>query len=288
MSLPLSQHERDRRNDLQLGLTSEDIAARRTYIGASDAVVIMSGDADKVLALWEVKTGRREPDDLSDVLPVQMGIWTEGLNCYWYEKQTGNRVTHRNEQHVHPTFPFLKGRPDGLVFLPDKDARAVWDAKHVGAFSFDMDKTLSKYQPQLHLQMACAGLDYGVLSVFSGTMHWDHRVVERDPLYEARLIAELRSFWDAVQSDTPPVEVASIEPPVPRELMRVVDMGTHNEWIHNEEIYLTNEAAAKDFETAKKSLKALVEGDVREATGRGLKIKRSTSGSLTFSKVKQK
>ena len=37
------------------------------FIGGSDMRRIMEGDW---ISLWEEKTGRKKPDDLSDVLPV--------------------------------------------------------------------------------------------------------------------------------------------------------------------------------------------------------------------------
>ena len=40
------------------------------FIGGSDMRRIMEGDW---ISLWEEKTGRKKPDDLSDVLPVQLG-----------------------------------------------------------------------------------------------------------------------------------------------------------------------------------------------------------------------
>ncbi len=57
---------------------------RRGFIGGSDCVKIMQGEWQE---LWEVKTGRREPDDLSDNLPVQLGTFTEDFNLQWFEKQ---------------------------------------------------------------------------------------------------------------------------------------------------------------------------------------------------------
>jgi len=72
--------------------TDEWLANRQTGIGGSDAGKIMTGNAETLLKLWREKRGEEEGDDLSDVLPVQMGTWTEPLNRYWFEKQTGIKV----------------------------------------------------------------------------------------------------------------------------------------------------------------------------------------------------
>jgi predicted phage-related endonuclease len=75
-----------------LSKTPEWLANRQTGIGGSDAPKIMTGDDAALLDLWKQKRGEVEGDDLSDILPVQMGTWTEPLNRYWFEKQTGIKV----------------------------------------------------------------------------------------------------------------------------------------------------------------------------------------------------
>ena len=59
---------------------------RTGFIGGSDAVKIMNGDW---FELWEVKTGLKEPEDLSSKLAVQLGIHTEDFNLSWFEKENG-------------------------------------------------------------------------------------------------------------------------------------------------------------------------------------------------------
>ena len=56
---------------------------RTKGIGGSDANKIISGDWHE---LWLIKTKRKESDDLSDVVPVQIGIATESLNIDFLEK----------------------------------------------------------------------------------------------------------------------------------------------------------------------------------------------------------
>lgn len=52
-------------------------------LGGSDANRIMN---DEAMAVFEEKIGTADRKDLSAVLPVQMGIVTEELNCRWYIK----------------------------------------------------------------------------------------------------------------------------------------------------------------------------------------------------------
>ena len=77
---------------LNLGLTAEQHAQRRLGIGASDAKVIMTGTPEEQLKLLRLKRGEAEPEDLSHVLPVCMGVVTEELNRHWFEQVTGFSV----------------------------------------------------------------------------------------------------------------------------------------------------------------------------------------------------
>ena len=82
---------------------------RRTGIGGSDAKRIMAGDW---FSLWEEKTGRAEGDDLSNILPVQMGSFTEPFNLFWFGKQTGWIVNTDNREQRHAC-GFMRCEVDG-------------------------------------------------------------------------------------------------------------------------------------------------------------------------------
>src|ERR1700712_5831401 len=65
---------------------------RRSFIGGSDARIIMGADETMLVRLWREKRGEIEPEDLSDNLIVQLGSVTEDLNRQWYERNTGNTI----------------------------------------------------------------------------------------------------------------------------------------------------------------------------------------------------
>jgi predicted phage-related endonuclease len=65
---------------------------RRTFIGGSDARIIMGSDEAALVRLWREKRGEADPEDLSGNLLVQLGAATEELNRSWYERNTGRRV----------------------------------------------------------------------------------------------------------------------------------------------------------------------------------------------------
>ena len=66
--------------------SSGGIHSRRSFIGGSDARVIMGEDEAALIRLWRQKRGEIEPEDLSGNLVVQLGSVTEDLNRHWYEE----------------------------------------------------------------------------------------------------------------------------------------------------------------------------------------------------------
>ena len=257
---------------------------RRTGLGGSDANIIMSGDPQAVLALWEEKTGRREPEDLSRVLPVQMGSWTEPLNRHWYEMITGREVVTPGIEFRHPQFDFMRCEVDGVTST-EADETAVFEAKHINAFG-KIEDAVVRYMPQLHHNMACGQFSWVVLSVFQGTQKYEYFEIERDDLYMVSLLDAEGSFWRAVQNDTPPIGIAHVEPPRP-EQMREADMTGNNEWASNADDWLGNKNAAKVFEKAGKALKGLMEPDMSRAFGHGVEIARAKNGSLRIKETKE-
>ncbi|MBI1425811.1 MAG: endonuclease [Gammaproteobacteria bacterium] len=270
--------------DLNIGLTDEQKQARRNSLGGSDANIIMSGDDERIYNLWLEKTGQKESEDLSGILPVIMGQFTEPLNIFWYEKQTGRAVTDEQLQVKHPQYSFMACTLDGKT-VSSGGSPAIFEAKHVNAFS-NIDEVVQRYMPQLHHNASANGLNSFVLSVFVGTLKWELYEGEVDAWYVAQLIEAEEKFWNCVQNKTPPNGFAAIEAPKPPTEFREIDMTGNNMWASLCVDYIDNEKAAKKHEKAKKDLKAMVEDDVGLAFGHGLQIKRGKTGSLSFSKQK--
>ena len=65
--------------------------ARRSFVGGSDARIMMGADEGAPFRLWHEKRGEVEPEDLSGNLFVQLGPVTEPLNRHWYERNGGQR-----------------------------------------------------------------------------------------------------------------------------------------------------------------------------------------------------
>jgi predicted phage-related endonuclease len=88
---------------------------RRSFIGGSDARIIMGDDGVALLRLWREKRGEAEPEDLSGNLVVQLGTATEALNRLWYERNTGQVVTAVQRRVFHPVKRWMAATLDGMV-----------------------------------------------------------------------------------------------------------------------------------------------------------------------------
>src|ERR1019366_1675613 len=76
----------------RLGRAEADESNRRSFIGGSDARIIMGNDEAALLRLWREKRAEVEPEDLSGNLIVQLGVVTEPLNRHWYERNSRQTV----------------------------------------------------------------------------------------------------------------------------------------------------------------------------------------------------
>ena len=74
-----------------------------------------------------------------------------------------------------------------------------------------------------------------------------------------------------------------VEPSRPRiEAVRTVDMSESNSWAEFAGLFCATRSAFLDHERAKSKLKALVPEDAKEASGHGVRAKRSKSGAVSF------
>ena len=259
-------------------------ATRRSGIGGSDANILMAGDPERICRLWHEKLGLVDPEDLSWVLPVQIGSLTEELNAAFYTHATGREVTDRNLQMVAPSIPYMRCELDGMT-TTGAGHPAIWEAKHVNAFS-NADEVKARYMPQLHHNMHIAGAKWAVLSLFLGTQKHEIIEVERDDGYLMTLLDVEKRFWDSVTSDIMPEGFAPQAAPVPFESLRTVDMTENNVWAMHSVDWLAHKDAAKTHENAAKALKSLIGNDVGKATGYGVQIKRNKAGSLMIAMEK--
>src|SRR5260370_25307275 len=66
---------------------------RRSFIGGSDARIIMGDDEPTLVRLWREKRGEAEPEGLSGNLIVQLGTVPRPLHPHWHEPNNVQGVT---------------------------------------------------------------------------------------------------------------------------------------------------------------------------------------------------
>src|SRR5215216_3694868 len=94
---------------------NKNFAHRRSFVGGSDARIIMGSDEAALVRLWREKRGEAEPEDLSGNLLVQFGCATEALNRHWFERETA-RSLHKIQRFIrHPRLEWMAATLDGIT-----------------------------------------------------------------------------------------------------------------------------------------------------------------------------
>jgi predicted phage-related endonuclease len=222
---------------------------RRSFIGGSDARVIMGSDEAALLRLWREKRGEAEPEDLSNNLVVQ-----------------------------HPVIRWMGATLDGML----EQNGAVFEAKFMLPWSFSEEVAAEKYMPQLQHNMWVINAKSALLSIITGGGKWVEITIPADPLYQHLLLTAEKKFWRCVKNGEPP-RLFGMEPPRPRiEAIRIVDMSASNAWAEFAGVFRRTREAHLEHENAKAELKTLMPEDAKEAIGHGIRAKRSKSGAVSF------
>jgi len=251
---------------------------RRSFLGGSDARIIMGNDEPALVRLWREKRGEVEPEDLSGNLIVQLGTVTEDLNRRWYARNTGHSIKNVQRRIKHPVIKWMAATLDGLV----DPGGAVFEAKFMLPWAFSEEAAAEKHMAQLQHNMWVSDARSAVLSIITGGGKWVELTLHADPLYQHLLITAEKKFWRCVMSGEEP-RLFGVEPPRPRlEAVRIVDMSASNSWAEFTAIFRRTRPAYQEHEGAKADLKKMVPEDAKEAVGHGLRAKRSKSGAVSF------
>ena len=259
-------------------VSTKSYGNRNSFIGGSDARIIMGDDEPALLRLWREKRGEVEPEDLSGNLIVQLGVATEPLNRLWYERNTGQAITNVQRPVIHPVSKWMAATLDGTV----EATGAVFEAKFMLPWAFSEEAAAEKHMAQLQHNMWVTNARLSALSIITGGGKWVEISISADPLYQHLLLTAEKKFWRCVESGEPP-RLFGIEPPKPRiAAVRVVDMTGSNSWAEFATIFRSTRNAFLAHERAKTELKALLPEDAKEAFGHGVRGKRSKSGAVSF------
>jgi predicted phage-related endonuclease len=251
---------------------------RRSFIGGSDARIVMSADEPALIRLWREKRGEIESEDLSANLVVQLGVVTEPLNRRWYEANTGEVLKDVQRWVKHLILSWMAATLDGVV----ERTEAVFEAKFMLPWAFSEEAAAEKHMAQLQHNMWVVGSKQSVLSIITGGGKWVEISIHADPLYQHLLLTAEKRFRRCVETGEVP-RPFGVEPPRPRiEAVRTVDMSASNSWAEFAAVYCRTRSAALEHDKAKAELKVLIPEDAKEAFGHGVRAKRSKSGAVSF------
>jgi predicted phage-related endonuclease len=238
----------------------------------------MGQDEKALIRLWQEKRGEVEPEDLSTNLIIQLGIVTEDLNRQWYERNTGNDIKDVQCRVKHPVIRWMAATLDGVV----EGTGAVYEAKFMLPWAFSEGAAAEKHMAQLQHNMWVTNAKTAALSIITGGGKWVEIGIAADSLYQHLLLTAEKKFWWCVESGALP-RLFGVEPPPPRiEAVRVVDMSSSNSWGEFAGVFRQTRDAFLQHENAKAELKGLMPEDAKEATGHGIRAKRSKSGAISF------
>ncbi len=260
-----------------MSLTVAQMAAREGRLTASRVGLLMSGSDAAILNLWREMVGDPawQPDDLSDVWPVQLGSWTEPLHLDWLTRS--RPLSRRGEVVEMPLHPHFACTLDAWA----DDLPGPVECKHVGNWS-KLPDIVARYAAQVTWQMLCTQSRQALLSVIIGANEPEVVVVSLDVDYADELLTRAHTFWRAVETLQPPVSLPAIAAPIPVEKLRTVDMAGSNSWAVTAADWLKHRPAAKAFTAAEKDIKAAIEPDVGTAYGHGIRVTRAKNGALTI------
>lgn len=206
----------------------EWLEARKSGIGGSDCAAVLGLSPYKTnIELWEEKTGRRDPKDLSNNLFVQYGKKAEehlralfALDFPLYEVKYEKYKIFRNSE-----YPFIFATLDG--WLREESGRyGVLEIKTAeimqpGQWVKWKDQIPDQYYTQCLHQLLATGFDFVFLkaqlkSSYNGNLRLDtrHYIIERKDVFEDLEFIKTKEieFWtEYVEKDVmPPLKLPNI------------------------------------------------------------------------------
>ncbi|MDA9096117.1 YqaJ viral recombinase family protein [Porticoccaceae bacterium] len=180
---------------------------RRCGIGGSDVGAILGVNPYRTpFDVWQEKTGRVGPADLSDNDAVMAGTLLEDAVAEFYTLRTEARVRRSHVNRFHHTMPWLSGNVDRTV----EGQQKILECKTAGHFAQGWgepgtDQVPNSYLLQCMHYMAVWGYKTSDLAVLTGGQSFAIYTIDFDQELFDSVAAGLRGFWfDNVLADKPP------------------------------------------------------------------------------------
>lgn len=182
-----------------------DSVNRKEYIGSSDIASVMGLSRWRTpLQLWALKTGRVEPDDLSEVEHIQLGTELEEFVAQKFSKESGLKVRRAPQHYVHPDHFHFRAQIDRLITGTDEilecKTASAWKAKE-----WEGEDIPQEYILQVMWQLGVSGKSTGWIAVLIGGQAFKFKKIEFDQELFDRMLSEAVKFWEMVENETPPM-----------------------------------------------------------------------------------
>ena len=195
-------------------LTREEwLEQRRHGIGGSDAAAVLGISPFRTARdLYYDKQGISVESDDSNWVQLEMGNLLEPLVARIFAKKTGLNIYQRKAMFQHPDYPWMLADLDYLVVLPD-GKKAILEIKTTNYNARDnwwyngSEIVPVYYEAQGRHYMAVMNIDRVYFCCLYGNTEDEAiiRHIDRDPDYEAELIALEENFWkNHVLANVPP------------------------------------------------------------------------------------
>jgi putative phage-type endonuclease len=200
----------------------EWLAERKTFIGGSEASAILGLNPYKSnTEIWQEKTGRVIPEDISHKSYVKYGIEAEqyltalfALDYPRYEVKGNTNYT----VYRHPQYPFIAGTLDGELVERETGRKGVLEIKTTEILnSMHREKWNDRIPDNYYIQclhyLLATGWDFAILKAQLKTVYSDevrlntrHYFIERADVQEDLdyLLEQEIKFWQYVTSDKKP------------------------------------------------------------------------------------
>ena len=219
-------------------------------------------------------------EDLSAVLPVMLGCWTEPFNRQWFEQASRASGSAAVGEHDLPEArSWRRCTLDGVVEASGASGKPSTPAP------LRSGRGARALHAQLQHNMAVAGAERAVLSVIFGNHKYEMIEVAVDWLYQLELLEAEEEFWDCVQTGREPVPVMPPPPPADRHAR---GLPRRQQCLGFSSVRLAGAPRGREGACLRSHLiKSLVEEDVARAFGHGIEAKRSKSGAITIRELAQ-
>jgi len=188
-------------------MQTEDLTDRKKFIGSSDIAAVMGLSRwTTPLQLWAVKTGRLEPDDLSELEYVQLGTELEDFVAQKFQRETNLKVRRTPKRYVHADFPYMVAQVDRIIEgtneLLECKTCSAWKAKE-----WEGEEIPQEYILQVMWQLGIAHRSVGHIAVLIGGQAFKYKRMNADlELFDKMVLAAVE-FDKMVKNDTPPIAV---------------------------------------------------------------------------------